>query len=219
MTEVLKIGVLDDDASKISQIMHNFKIRNKAEKAKYLNYELKLFELSPENTDEEIIDILVDNQIDGVIIDYDLSSFGLRGQNNGVNLAQKIKSRFCEYPIFILTAYEDRLFGNELFDAYQIYNFCRYITEDEEVIEFHSRLIEQILKSRKQIEQWEKELIEILPKRGQSVDVDSRILELDHKIEKSLDGETALPFKLKEDLSSNKLVELLNKVDDILKED
>lgn len=223
MTEILKIGVLDDDPTKITQIMHNFVMRNKKdkslEKEKYLNYELELFELSPEDSDKEIISKIIENHIDGIIIDYDLSSYELRGQNNGVKLAQKIKSKFSEYPIFILTAFEDRLFGNELFDAYQIYNYCRYITEDEETIEFHSRLIEQILKSRKQIELWEKELNELLAKRGQSADIDYKILDLDNKIEKSIDGESAISPKIKEDLSSNKLVELLNKADEILNED
>lgn len=44
------------------------------------------------------------------------------------------------------------------------------------------------------------------------------MIELDNRIERSIDGKSALPSKLKNDLYTNKLDELLKKADELLKE-
>lgn len=84
--------------------------------------------------------------------------------------------------------------------------------------EFHSHIIEQILKSKKQLELWEKELIELSksPEKDINAQISSRIIELNDKLEKALDGEYSLPTKIKEDLYSNKLDKLLKQADKLL---
>ena len=167
---------------------------------------------------EQIIEEIITSHFDGIIIDYDFTSFA-KTPNNGVKIAHQINKKISEYPLFILTAYEKQLFDNEMFDAYQIYNYDNYLNNVNATKEFHSRLIEQILKSRKQKHLWEVELKTLLKSAGTSLEVDSRILELDNKLEKSLDKECALDPKLKEDLSSSKLVELIEKIDKVLEKD
>lgn len=58
-----------------------------------------------------------------------------------------------------------------------------------------------------------------MPQKGQSAAIDKRILELDSKLENSIDGHAAIPDEVKNDLKSNKLDELIDKIDLLLKED
>lgn len=81
------------------------------------------------------------------------------------------------------------------------------------------KLIQQVVKYHKQLELWKKEIESLLPQKGQSAAIDKRILELDSKLEKSIDGHAAIPDEVKNDLKSNKLDELIDKIDLLLKED
>lgn len=220
--ETLNIAILDDDETKISRIKTKFVQQNDQNTEiyndNYSNYILNLIPIDIELSCEKIVEEIIANSFDGIIIDYDFTSFA-KTPNNGVKIANEINKKVSEYPLFILTAYEKKLFANEMFDAYQIYNYDNYLNNVNATKEFHSRLIEQILKSRKQKSQWETELKNLLKKAGTSIEIDSRILELDNKLEKSLDKECALNPKLKEDLSSSKLVELMEKIDKVLEED
>lgn len=220
--ETLNIAILDDDKTKISRIKTKFVQQNDQNTEiyndNYANYILNLIPIDVEQDCEQIIEEIITSHFDGIIIDYDFTSFA-KTPNNGVKIAHQINKKISEYPLFILTAYEKQLFDNEMFDAYQIYNYDNYLNNVNATKEFHSRLIEQILKSRKQKHLWEVELKTLLKSAGTSLEVDSRILELDNKLEKSLDKECALDPKLKEDLSSSKLVELIEKIDKVLEKD
>ena len=161
--------------------------------------------------------LLIENKCDAIIIDYNLSSYSTTIKN-GIDIANIIQNTKELFPLFILTAYEDSLFRYEVFNAHQIYNSNNYLNNIEYRKEFHLRLIEQILMSRKQRQQWEDELKKLIPDAGKSVEIDAKILELDSNIENSIDKTCALNHKLKESISSNKLVELLHKVDEIISE-
>ena len=221
--KIFNIAILDDNKSKINTIevlfmQQNDKSTNLYDE-RYANYQLKLIPIDVEKSYDEIINEIIQNKFDAIIIDYDFSSFA-KTTNNGVFAAKKIQEKFSEFPLFILTAYEERLFKNEVFDAYQIYNYDNYINNEAVAKEFHSHIIEQILKSKKQIELWEKELIELSESTEKDIDVkiSSRIIELNDKLEKALDGEYSLPTKIKEDLYSNKLDKLLKQADKLLEE-
>ena len=207
--ETFNIAILDDCPNKIHRIQTKFKQRNDPKTDiyddRYEMYTLALHSINVNKTAEEIINEINKNSFDAIIIDYDLSSFATTTKN-GVTIAQQIKEKFSEYPLFILTAYEDRLFQNEIFDAYQIYTYANYLNNTDTTKEFHSRIIQQILKSKKQIESWERELNNLYQKslEERTIKDISRMIDLDNKIENSIDGKSALPSKLKEDLYTNK---------------
>ena len=221
--ETFNIAILDDSKSKIDTIKVLF--MQHSDKAtdlyndRYSNYNLRLLPISVEKSCDEIIDEITRTKFDAIIIDYQLDSFA-KTTNNGIVIATKIKEKFSEYPLFILTAYEESLFKNEVFDAYQVYNYENYTNNLTATKEFHSHIIEQILKSRKQLDIWENELLSSLeiPDGKRTSDIVSRIIDLDSKIEKSIDGTSCLSEKTKSDLSSSKLDELLKQADKLLEE-
>ena len=57
----------------------------------------------------------------------------------------------------------------------------------------------------------------MLPHKGESVEIDSQIMELDTKIEKSINGKSTLSIKEKIDFS-NDLDKLIIRLDNLIKE-
>jgi len=222
MKQLFKIGIIDDDSSKITQIMIRLKqgvSEAKSEKReKYSNYELQPVEIEIKENITEMIEQGVELGVNCVLIDYKLSSYK-NVHYTGIEIAKSFDEVLYDFPIFILTSYEDDLFSNEIFNAYQVFDFARYLGETSERIELNYKIIEQILKTDKQKQQWEQEIKKLLPLAGKSEEVDSKLLELDTKLEKSINGYYALPDKMKKDLNSNKLTELIDKIDKILEKE
>lgn len=154
----------------------------------------------------------VDNDVTD---DYKLSSQRAISYS-GVSLAKELHLRLLGFPIFVLTTYQDDLFDHELFDSYLVFDFDRYIGEDQERIELNSKLIEQIKKHHSEIENWKKELESQLPHAGESAAIDERILELDSLLEKSIDGRAAIPLPVKRDFTAKKISELISKIDSLI---
>lgn len=221
MKEILKIGIVDDEEQKVTQIMYKLKYgfeKEPIKKNKYENYIFEVVEIDLEDEMEVVIDNIIKEKIDCLLIDYKLSSKS-NFSHTGIELAKQVEKKLFDFPIFILTAYEDDLFQKEIYNAYQIFDVSRYLLETKEMIELNSKMIQQVLKYRKEKENWEKELIQLLSRAGESAEIDSRILELDSRIEKSIDGKSAIPLKMKKDLNSNKIDELIKKIDSILVEE
>lgn len=220
--KIIKIGIIDDDNSKVTQIMtyllYGMKDASKQKADRYADVKFDVVEIEPTSSMEDITSLIIDQKIDAVLIDYNLSSYATIPYT-GVQLAKYIQEKFLEFPLFILTSYEDELYEQEIFDAYQIFDFERYLSEPLERVELHYKLIEQVTKYRKQIELWESEIKRLLPEKGKNAEVDTRILELDSKLEKSIDGHSAIPNTVKSTLQSNKIDELIDKIDSLLKEE
>lgn len=220
--EVIKVGIIDDDGSKVTQIMtyllYEMKDVSKQKADKYSNVKFKVCEIPLSADMSDIAEYIMDEKIDALLIDYNLTSYATVPYT-GVQLARYIQERFMEFPLFILTSYEDELYEREVFDVYQIFDFERYLSEPQERMELHYKLLQQVVKYHKQLELWKKEIESLLPKKGQSAAIDKRILELDSKLEKSIDAHAAIPDEVKNDLQSNKLDELIGKIDLLLKED
>ncbi|MEH6847813.1 MULTISPECIES: hypothetical protein [Bacillus cereus group] len=216
---LFKIGIIDDDRAKVTQIIiklkQGFSNASAEKQSKYSNYKFEPVEINIEDDIDTTINSIVEKEIDCLLVDYKLSSYK-NVDYSGIDIAKKLEDVLYDFPIFVLTSYEDDLFLNEIFNAYQVFDFERYLNEETERIELNYKIIEQILKSKKQIKKWEQDIAELLPKAGQSAEIDKKLLDLDSKLEKSVNGSGALSEKVKKDLDSNKLTDLLNKIDSIL---
>ena len=218
--EQYRIGIIDDDRTKVTQLIASIMLCCNDEdgrplKEKYSNFDLVPVELSLADTTDEMVEQVVAEGLDAVIIDYKLSSQKAIDYS-GVSVAHEIHSRLYNFPVFILTTYQDDLFEHELFDSYLVFDFERYIGEEEERLELNSKLIQQIRKYRREIENWKAELGELLPREGESESVDERILELDTRLEKTLNGNAAFSIPIKRGFTSDKIDELISKIDSLI---
>jgi FixJ family two-component response regulator len=222
MEQVLKIGIIDDDSTKVTQIMiklmEGFSKATYEKQEKYSMYRFEPIELEIKDELNAMIQQVIEEKVDCVLVDYKLSSYK-NVDYSGVEFAKVLCEALLDFPIFVLTSYEDDLFVNEIFNAYQVFDFSRYLNEEQERIELNYKIIEQILKTTKQKQKWEEEIKKLIPLAGTSQEIDSKLLDLDEKLEKSMNGANAIPSKLKRDLDSNKLTELLNKIDAILEKE
>lgn len=216
------IGIIDDDSTKITQLLTYLDLGWDDEdgnllKKKYEGVVLSPIEIKLERTEEEMVHKVYETRPDALIIDYKLSS-----QENiaytGISLASAIDAKLHDFPIFILTSFQDDVFSKECFDVYQVFDFERYIGDQNERLEINSKIVEQIRKYNRMILQWKSELAELIPLKGTSVSIDDRIVELDTWIENSIDGISALSPKMKRDLGSNHIQELIAKIDSIINE-
>lgn len=142
MKELYHIGIIDDDPSKITQMITMIRLCCDDEdgqplKEKYANYKLDPIEITLEKTTDDMVERIVEADVDAVIIDYKLSS-QQSVSYSGVSLAKELNQRLWGFPVFVLTTYQDDLFDHELFDSYLVFDFDRYIGDDKERIEFNS---------------------------------------------------------------------------------
>ena len=72
-------------------------------------------------------------------------------------------------------------------------------------------------KKKRQIEEWKSELEELLPRQGESKAINEKIMDLDTKLEKSFDGEHAIPQDLKEKLSGDNFARVLSDLEELLR--
>ena len=219
---VIRVGIIDDDKSKVTQIMtyllYGIHGASKSKTDKFSRAKFEVYEIPLLVEMDGIIEYIFDNKIDALLIDYNLTSYEVVTYT-GVQLARYIQGKIMDFPLFILTSYEDELYEQEVFDVYQIFDFARYLSEPQERNELHYKLFQQVIQYHKQLELWREELERLLPEKGKSAMIDNRILELDTKLEKSIDGHAAIPEEIKKKLCSNKLDELIRKIDLLLKED
>ena len=165
----------------------------------------------------DLLEEILDKNIDALVVDYMLSSYEAAIDYTGVKFAEETDKKYMGFPIFILTSYEEELYQKEIFDAYKVFSFERYMNDDQERIEINVKIVEQCIKRKRQIEEWKTQLEELLPKQGESSEIDEKIMELDSNLEKSFDGEHAISKELKEKLSGDNFTLLLSKLDDLLK--
>lgn len=217
---VYNIGIIDDDTTKITQLITYLRLgwnnlKGILLKEKYKDVKLNPIELKLINNLKDMVETIYASKLDALIIDYKLSS-----QQNisytGIELVTAIQEKLFEFPIFILTSYQDDLFLQECFDVYQVFDFERYIQDQNERIEVNSKIVEQIRKYRNSILSWKKELLELIPQIGTNHKIDERIIELDTRIEKSIDGVSALSEKMKVDLDVNRIQTLIDKIDKLI---
>ncbi len=217
---IYNIGIIDDDASKITQLITYLRLGwndldGNLVKEKYKDVMLNPVELTLNDSLNDMVEIIYTSKLDALIVDYNLSS-----QQNisytGIELVTATQEKLFEFPIFVLTSYQDDLFLKECFDVYQVFDFERYIEDQDERIELNSKIVEQIKKYRSSIVRWKDELSVLLSQIGTSHKIDERIIELDTKIEKSIDGVSALSEKMKEDLGMNRIQNLIDKIDQLI---
>lgn len=209
-----RVGILDDDESKIIEIVdklsHAF-----ANLPQYCRYTLKPIEITIASDCSTTVENILNQGIECMIIDYNLGSFQVAGYN-GVEVAYELWQHRKNMPVFMLTSFDEDMYEHELFSAFQVFNYERYMADNKEQEDIHKKIVRVIEINKKRINEWERELTQLLEHRGENAKIDSRILELDSELESTLDGTHALSLKTKMDLSESNLLKLVERLDKLL---
>lgn len=218
----INVGIIDDDETKRTQIISALSdgVDGATEEIinQYRDYELVPIEMNIVPEIDDLITEVIDNNINALLIDYQLSSFESQVDYTGVEIADKTDNRFLGFPVFVLTSFEAELYKHEVFDSYKVFDFSRYMDDEKERVELNKKIIEQFLKRRKEIEIKKKELDELLTRTNRTPEMDDRIMDLDDFLERSLDGESALSKSQKKRLIDNRFDEVLDLLHKVLED-
>lgn len=173
---------------------------------------------------EEMIELIINLAPDALISDFRLNEMktdiDYNIPYNGVELVEEFQSIRTDFPCFVLTALDDEAV-NQSEDVNIVYvkNILHNKEEGNAKAKFLDRVISQIEHYKKKIENAKEELTELVKVRqaGEAnIDIENRIIVLDDFLEKSIDARSSIPSEFKTLSNSNRLDNILNKVDDLL---
>lgn len=190
-----------------------------------LKSEFEVITILPLAEIDEMIEMIIKIAPDAIISDYRLNELKTdikyTVKYNGVELVEEFQSIRNHFPCFVLTAVDDEAVSSSG-DVNIVY--VKSILHKAEVENskspFLARVISQINHYKSKIENSKNELAKLIEirKTGKAdIAIESRIIELDDFLEKSIDGKSVIPTEFKTLTNSNKLDSILNKVDELLK--
>jgi DNA-binding NarL/FixJ family response regulator len=188
--------------------------------------ELKAITQLPLADKEEMIEYIIKLAPDALIFDFRLNEMktdiDYNVPYNGVDLVEEFQSIRNHFPCFVLTALDDEAV-NQSDDVNIVYVKNILYKKDEgegkAKAQFLDRVINQIEHYQKRIENAKNELTELVKVReaGEAnIEIENRLIVLDDFLEKSIDARSSIPSEFKTLSNSNRLDNILNKVDKLL---
>lgn len=201
-----KVAYIDEMDSDIRSFKRSVLLR--------ANEKFEVVAIKPRADISETVSLIFENFVDAVVADFRLSEEDPTVHYNGSDLIKEILNVREDFPVFILTSFEDDAV-DQGFDVNIVYEKV----DVQETSKFFDKVILQIKKHKAKIETAELKILELTEKRKNTSLTNSEeqeLLELDSLIEKSLDRKSKMPTDLKESTNSERLKELLNKADKII---
>ncbi|HDS6669994.1 TPA: hypothetical protein QHX39_004780, partial [Enterobacter ludwigii] len=185
---------------------------------------IEIIDEFPKSTLEEMINVIIKLNPDAVITDFMLNekktsiTYGV--EYNGIQLVKEFLSIRDGFPCFVMTSLDDDAV-KESDDVNIVYVKDILHSEKNSKVKasFLEKVVSQISHYRARIESYEKELKNLITRRemGEATIIDeNRIIELDHLLEQSVDRKSSVPQEFKELSNTQRLEEILLKVDNIL---
>lgn len=176
---------------------------------------------------EEMIDCIINTNPDAIITDFKLNdsreSINYNVPYNGTELVQAFQCLRESFPCFVMTAFDD-LAISESEDVNIVYiKNILYSSEKESNAraQFLDRVICQINHYKSKLDEAEKELLELLELRKSgkaTIKDEEKLINLDRFLENSIDKRSSIPEEFKTLSNSEKLSDLIYKVDKLIDE-
>lgn len=180
--------------------------------------------LLPEADIDDMLDKIIELQADAIVTDFRLNEIrthvNYNVNYNGVELIKELRNRYENFPSFVITSHDDEAV-NDTDDVNVVYIKDILSPEnDKGKVPFAQRIIRQIDKYRSSIDAARNELNVLIDKRSNGeagVYEENRIIELDSFLERTFGTYDAIPEQMKKLSNIDKLNELIDKADEILK--
>lgn len=178
----------------------------------------------PQPTLEEMIQTIIKINPDAIITDFMLNekktSIKYGVEYNGIDLVKNFTSKRDGFPCFVMTSFDDDAV-KESDDVNIVY--IKEILHSEKSsnvkASFLEKVVSQIAHYRSRIESYENELKALIELRNNgkaNISDENRIIVLDQFLEQSIDRQSSIPMEFKELSNTNRLNEILLKVDNLL---
>ncbi len=203
-----KLGLLDEYQDDIDDLLHFFEN----------DFEVIIIELT-ENQDE-IINSILEANLDAIAIDYKLMEHNTQIGLNGDVIYNSLIDRLYDFPAFILTSYVPDASKSNIKDEFRIIPKRWTKAGSIEGNELIDKIKFSITKYRNKINDDEKELLKLIEKKVKNKLTgkgEERLIDLDTKLEKTIDKKNSIPKKWKEEKSE--ILKLIQLAEDIIKKE
>lgn len=206
MKEKYRVGYVEDDP---------FELRRFQQFADN-DFEVIAYDLNENTSLESLFRKVIESGVSALVIDYDLKDKEFV-RFNGEEVVDKINEELHNFPVIILTAYEDDAL-DAVEDPNIVYDKERMRDEKQTLLK---RIRIKIENYHKKLEESEAELLKLIEKNdkeGLSAWEEDRMIELDNFLEKSVSKRDKIPSAWKRPGGLEKLNELVRKTDELLRE-
>ncbi len=179
------------------------------QRALYKHLSIKF--IKPDEKLDDLMEKIFSFHPDAIIVDFRLSDMILNIEYDGYSVLQQVLEVKDRFPVFILTSNEADAFA-EVDDV----NFVYEKNQLHGSSTFAERVVKQIDKYKKKLEEKEDRLLELIDKSKEqelTQPEEEELIDLDGFIEKSLDKKSALPDELKVTTNERRLSDILARVD------
>jgi DNA-binding NarL/FixJ family response regulator len=208
--KILFVDEVDTDIRRFQRYVH----RKDTEK------KFELIVKMPENTLENFMNEIVNENFDAIITDHKLHEENANISFDGIDLVREILSNKIGFPCFVLTSFDDEavIHGDDVNIVY-IKGLMDSDGENKAHATFLDKIENQIKHYRKRIQNSEKELLNLIEKSQETAlnaQEEEKLLELDTFIEKSTNQPSSLPKHLKSTNNLDELHKMINNTDALL---
>jgi len=210
--KILFVDEVQADIRRFQRYVHRKDIDNKFE----------LVVETPENTLENFMNKISNENFDAIITDHKLHEENANISFDGIDLVREIQKEKIDFPCFVLTSFDDEavINGDDVNIVY-IKGLMDTDGENKAHATFLDKIENQIKHYRKRIEDSEEELLALSKKSNDkplNADEEARLLELDTFIEKATNQPSSLPENLKSTKNLDELHQMIENTDKLLAE-
>jgi DNA-binding NarL/FixJ family response regulator len=180
----------------------------------------------PQEELDEMIQVIFKHNPDALITDFNLNEYktdiNYNVPYNGIHLIQEILAIRDSFPCFVMTSYDDNAIkASEDVNLVYIKDILHGSEKETNAkANFLERVESQINHYKAKIAAAEKELDRLLDLRRSgeaTIEDENEIIRLDHFLETTIDKRNAIPEEYKSLSNTQRLGEILSKVDELLK--
>lgn len=175
---------------------------------------------------DEMIQVIMKHNPDAVITDFMLNEYKetvkYNVRYNGVQLVKELISIRDGFPCFVMTSFDDNAI-KESDDVNIVYIKDILHNSEKETnakANFLERVESQINHYKARIQEAETNLYKLIEIRNSgkaTLEIENEIIHLDHFLEMAIDKKNSIPEAYKTLSNTNRLDQILSKVDDLLK--
>jgi DNA-binding NarL/FixJ family response regulator len=202
--KILFVDEVEADIRRFQRYVHKKDIDNK----------FNLIVEIPENTLENFMDKISNENYDAIITDHKLHEENANISFDGLDLVREILKDKIDFPCFVLTSFDDEAVVNgDDVNVVYIKGLMDKDGENKAHATFLDKIENQIKHYKKRIKDSENELLELINKSNQenlNATEEAKLLELDTFIEQSTSQPSALPSHLKGTKNLNELHKMID---------
>lgn len=175
---------------------------------------------------DEMIQVILKHDLDAVITDFMLNEYKevikYNVPYNGVQLVKELTSIREGFPCFVMTSFDDNAIkASEDVNIVYIKDILHNSEKNTNAkANFLERVENQINHYKSRIKESENELYRLVELRNSgkaTIDDENEIIRLDHFIEQAIDKKSSIPEQYKSLSNTDRLNQILSKVDILLK--